>query len=116
PLFPLFHEDDTATPALAREMVGAGLQARLTCVDPRQLDQRFAGREFDAALLEELPRSVDPCGERGEFHTFAYAGPMFRQAIPVQSGVVVDRDGFVFADLTLLEPSNHQGANVSLLR
>jgi len=96
PLFPLFGAD---TAALAREMVSAGLRARLTCVDPRVLDRRFAGREFNAALLDELPASVDPCGERGEFHSFAYAGPMFSYPIHIESGVVVDRDGFTFADV-----------------
>jgi uncharacterized protein (TIGR00290 family) len=96
PLFPLFGLD---TRTLARDMVASGLRARLTCVDPRGLDRRFAGREFDAALLSELPPEVDPCGERGEFHTFAYDGPMFKQPIPVQSGEILERDGFVFADL-----------------
>jgi uncharacterized protein (TIGR00290 family) len=97
PLFPLFGIDTTA---LAQEMVHGGLRARLTCIDPRALDRRFAGREFDAALLAELPDSVDPCGERGEFHTFAYDGPMFARPVPVRSGEIVERDGFVFADLT----------------
>jgi uncharacterized protein (TIGR00290 family) len=101
PLFPLFHPDESDTPRLAREMIAAGLRARITCVNPRQLDRRFAGRDFDAALLADLPASVDPCGERGEFHSFAYAGPMFSRPIPIESGIVVDRDGFVFADLTL---------------
>ncbi|HVV50201.1 MAG TPA: ATP-binding protein [Polyangia bacterium] len=96
PLFPLW---GTPTGALARRMVEAGLRARLTCVDPRALDARFAGRDFDAALLAELPPAVDPCGERGEFHTFAYAGSMFRRPIAVRAGEVVARDGFVFADL-----------------
>lgn len=96
PLFPIW---GTPTGPLARRMVEAGLRARLTCVDPKSLDARFAGREFDAALLAELPASVDPCGERGEFHTFAYDGPMFRRPIPIRSGEVVTRDGFVFADL-----------------
>jgi uncharacterized protein (TIGR00290 family) len=96
PLFPLFRAD---TPSLAREMVASGLRARITCVDPRQLDGRFAGRDFDARLLDELPPSADPCGERGEFHTFAYDGPMFERRIPVETGVTVERDGFVFTDL-----------------
>jgi uncharacterized protein (TIGR00290 family) len=96
PLFPLFGAD---TASLAREMTNAGLRARITCVDPRVLDRRFAGREFDAALLGELPATIDPCGERGEFHTFAYAGPMFRYPVNIESGVVVERDGFTFADV-----------------
>ncbi len=96
PLFPLW---GLPTDALARRMVEAGLRARLTCVDPRQLDARFAGRDFDAALLAELPATVDPCGERGEFHTFAHAGPMFSRPIAIRTGEVVARDGFVFADL-----------------
>lgn len=102
PLFPLFGVD---TEVLAREMIAAGLKARLTCVDPRVLDRRFAGREFDAALLTELPPDVDPCGERGEFHSFAYAGPMFSTPIGVCSGEVVDREGFVFADLLQVHPA-----------
>jgi uncharacterized protein (TIGR00290 family) len=98
PIFPLW--GTTAdTPLLARKMIEAGLRATLTCVDPKQLDPRFAGREFDAALLADLPPQVDPCGERGEFHTFCHAGPMFRHSIPVQPGDVVERDGFWFADL-----------------
>ncbi|HVU51775.1 MAG TPA: ATP-binding protein [Polyangia bacterium] len=96
PLFPLWGEP---TDALARRMLAGGLRARLTCVDPRQLAPSFAGRELDAALLAELPPSVDPCGERGEFHTFAYAGPMFERPVAVRVGEVVERDGFVFADL-----------------
>jgi diphthamide synthase (EF-2-diphthine--ammonia ligase) len=71
-------------------------------VDPKRLDRSFAGRAFDAALLDALPQGVDPCGENGEFHTFACAGPMFRHSIDVQVGEVVDRDGFVFADLCSL--------------
>jgi len=97
PLFPLFGAD---TRALAQEMIGAGLRARITCVDPRAIDRRFAGREYDATLLAELPSSADPCGERGEFHTFAYHGPMFRQPIAIDTGPTVEREGFVFTDLT----------------
>jgi uncharacterized protein (TIGR00290 family) len=96
PLFPLFGAD---TAALAREMIGAGLRARLTCVDPRALDRSFAGREFDSQLLADLPASVDPCGERGEFHSFSYAGPMFSSPISIEGGDIVERDGFVFADV-----------------
>jgi uncharacterized protein (TIGR00290 family) len=99
PLFPIW---GIPTDVLARDMVAGGLRARLTCVDPKQLGSTFAGREFDAALLDELPANVDPCGERGEFHTFAYAGPMFDHPIPVRSGDVVEREGFVFADLLLV--------------
>lgn len=96
PLFPLWGEP---TDALAREMVANGLRAVLTCVDPRCLPPSFAGRTFDASLLADLPSGVDPCGESGEFHTFACAGPMFAHPIPVIPGEVVERDGFVFADL-----------------
>ena len=98
PVFPLWGQP---TAELAERMLDGGLQAQLTCVDPRQLSARFAGRAFDRALLAELPASVDPCGERGEFHTFAHAGPMFRRPIPIEAGEVVERDGFVFADLQL---------------
>ena len=97
PLFPIW---GTPTADLARLMIGSGLQARLTCVDPRALDGSFAGRAFDAALLADLPAEVDPCGERGEFHTFAWAGPMFARPVPVRVGEIVGRGGFVFADLT----------------
>jgi uncharacterized protein (TIGR00290 family) len=96
PIYPLWRRD---TRALAREVVDGGLRATLTCVDPAQLDASFAGRRFDAALLAELPAGVDPCGERGEFHTFAWAGPMFPSPLAVRAGEVVLRDGFAFADL-----------------
>ena len=96
PVFPLWGRD---TRALAREMVAGGLRAILTCVDPRALDRSYAGRSFDAAFLDGLPAGVDPCGERGEFHTFAWAGPMFTRQLPVAPGEVVEREGFVFADL-----------------
>ncbi len=96
PLFPIWGLD---TLSLAREMVKDGLRAYLTCIDPKQLDRAFAGRVFDGKLLSDLPSGVDACGERGEFHTFAYAGPMFRNSIFVRLGEIVERDGFVFADV-----------------
>jgi uncharacterized protein (TIGR00290 family) len=96
PLFPVWNPD---TASLARDMMTAGLKATLVCVDPRTLPAPFAGRDFDATLLADLPPAVDPCGERGEFHTFAWDGPMFRHPVPIQRGEVVERDGFVFADL-----------------
>ena len=96
PLFPIW---GTPTPELARDMIDAGLCARLTCVDPKQLPGSFAGRNFDRQLLSDLPKGVDPCGERGEFHTFAYGGPMFRRPLRIRSGELVERDGFVFADI-----------------
>jgi diphthamide synthase (EF-2-diphthine--ammonia ligase) len=80
-------------------MIAGGLKATLTCVNPKALEASFAGRDFDAALLADLPPSVDPCGERGEFHSFAWDGPMFQRPVPIQRGEVVERDGFVFADL-----------------
>jgi uncharacterized protein (TIGR00290 family) len=96
PLFPLWGRP---TAALAREMVDGGLQARLTCVDPRVLPASFAGKTYDENLLRELPDDVDPCGERGEFHTCVVAGPMFARRIGVTPGEIVRRDVFVFSDL-----------------
>lgn len=96
PVFPLWLRD---TRELAAEMIGSGLRARLTCVDPRVLDRSFAGRAFDENLLADLPASVDPCGERGEFHTFVTHSPAFSAPIEVATGEVVEREGFVFADL-----------------
>lgn len=87
------------TSELASGFVDAGFRAVIVCVDPRQLDPAFCGREYDRALLDDLPSGVDPCGERGEFHTFVYDGPVFRHPIPLTTGDVVERDGFVFADL-----------------
>jgi uncharacterized protein (TIGR00290 family) len=92
------------TRALAEEMIEKGLKARITCVDPRVLPPEFAGRAFDGALLEALPPGVDPCGERGEFHTFVCDGPMFRCPVAITVGEVVARDGFVFADLLPAHP------------
>ena len=96
PLFPLFGAD---TAALAREMVAAGLRATLACVDCAKLPAHFAGRAFDARLLADLPAGVDPCGERGEFHSFAFGGPPFARPVPIAVAGVVERDGFAFADL-----------------
>ena len=95
-VFPLWWKD---TRLLAREMLESGLSAYITCVDPTKLDRAFAGRRFDAELLGELPREVDPCGENGEFHTCTCAGPMFQRPLPINVGEIVEQDGFVFADL-----------------
>ena len=97
PVFPLWKSKPTAD--LAQEMIRAGVRACLTCVDPRTLPASFAGREFDARLLTELPAGVDPCGENGEFHSFAWSGPMFSRPIPIAIGETVERDGFIFTDL-----------------
>jgi diphthamide synthase (EF-2-diphthine--ammonia ligase) len=88
-------------------MLAAGVKARIVCVDPKQLPREFAGRDLDEALLEAMPEGVDPCAERGEFHTVAYAGPMFQRPISIESGEVVERDGFVFADVKV------QGSGIS---
>ena len=96
PLFPIWGRP---TAELSREMVASGLRAILTCVDPRHLPEDFAGRAFDGELLDALPPGIDPCGERGEFHSFAWDGPMFSRPVPVRAGERVTRDGFVFADL-----------------
>jgi uncharacterized protein (TIGR00290 family) len=108
PLFPIWGLD-TAT--LARDMVAAGLRAHLTCIDPKKLPQEFAGKTFDSQLLEDLPEGVDPCGENGEFHTFAFDGPMFGQPIEVRVGEVVERDGFVYADLLGSKSAPRRAAN-----
>jgi uncharacterized protein (TIGR00290 family) len=103
PIFPLWGKP---TQALAHEMIAGGLEAILTCVDPRVLDRAFAGRRYNSALLGDLPSTIDPCGERGEFHSFCCAGPMFSTPIPVETGIVVERDGFVFADVYKLHHSD----------
>lgn len=95
-VFPLWKRD---TRALAQEMVASGVVAHLVCIDPRRLERRFAGRCFDESLLAELPGNVDPCGENGEFHTAVSAGPMLTAPIAVKTGDVIERDGFVFADV-----------------
>ncbi|MGA2212881.1 MAG: ATP-binding protein [Bryobacteraceae bacterium] len=97
PLFPVWH---IPTADLARTMIASGLRAKITCVDPKVLAARFAGRDFDSQFLADLPPGIDPCGENGEFHSFVYDAPVFRQPIRVSIGEIVERDGFVFADLT----------------
>jgi uncharacterized protein (TIGR00290 family) len=96
PVFPLW---GLPTDALAREMVRSGVRARIVCVDPKKLPRQFAGRDLNEDILDAMPAEVDRCAERGEFHTVAHAGPMFRRAIPVENGEVLERDGFVFSDL-----------------
>jgi len=96
PLFPVWQ---IPTGQLAREMIAAGVKAKIACVDPSKLDKSFAGRDYDSVFLEDLPESVDPCGENGEFHTFVYEAPVFSHPIRVQTGEIVERDGFVFADV-----------------
>jgi len=108
PLFPLWKIKPTAD--LAREMIAGGLRAVLTCVDPRKLPGSFAGRSFDLKLLADLPPEVDPCGENGEFHSFVWDGPMFRHPIAARVGDVVERDGFVFADVRAHE--GHEGGKL----
>jgi len=95
PLFPLW---EIPTHQLARDIIAGGLCAKVVCVDSRQLDPSFAGRDFDASLLRDLPEAVDPCGERGEFHSCACDGPMFASPIALEAGEIVNRDGFVYAD------------------
>jgi uncharacterized protein (TIGR00290 family) len=96
PVFPLWGRE---TRRLAQDMLDAGIRAILTCVDPNQIPPRFAGRTYDSSLLAELPKSCDPCGENGEFHTFVWDGPGFTSPVPVAAGEIVQRDGFAFADL-----------------
>ncbi|HEX5432370.1 MAG TPA: ATP-binding protein [Bryobacteraceae bacterium] len=94
-LFPLWR---IPTRQLARDMIAAGVKAKITCVDPSKLDASFAGRDYDSEFLESLPPEADPCGENGEFHTFVYDAPVFSRPIEVQAGEIIERDGFVFAD------------------
>lgn len=97
PVFPIW---GIPTDELAGQMVESGLRSVLTCVNPTHLHRSFAGRQFDRALLDDLPAGVDKCGERGEFHSFAWDGPMFNRPVSIEVGEVVDRDGFVFADIS----------------
>ncbi|HTU42912.1 MAG TPA: hypothetical protein VMF10_14485 [Candidatus Aquilonibacter sp.] len=98
PIFPVW---GFPTHELAREMIACGVKAKLTCIDTTKLDRRFAGCEFDEALLAALPAEVDPCGERGEFHSLVYAGPMLNHELPVRTGETIVRDQFVFTDVVL---------------
>ena len=98
PLFPLWK---IPTDQLARQMIAGGLRARISCVDTEKLPASFAGREFDEDLLRDFPPEIDPCAERGEFHTCVYAGPMFSAPLPIVTGEIVTRDRFVFADFRL---------------
>ena len=98
PIFPVW---GLPTRVLAQEMIASGTRAKLSCVDTEKLDRSFVGCEFDEAFLSALPEGVDPCGERGEFHSFVYAGPMLNAVLPVAVGEMVVRDQFVFADLIL---------------
>jgi uncharacterized protein (TIGR00290 family) len=100
PLFPLWN---IPTDQLAHEMIAGGLRSKLTCVDTKQLSAEFVGRDFDEELLSALPASVDPCGERGEFHTCVYDGPMFKAPIALQAGDKVMREQFSYADFAVTE-------------
>jgi uncharacterized protein (TIGR00290 family) len=102
PVFPLWLRP---TDALAREMIDAGVETYLACIDLKQLPKSFAGRRFDHALLAELPASADPCGEKGEFHSCVVAGPMFDRRIAITVGETIERDGFAYTDLTAQHPA-----------
>src|SRR5262249_14331883 len=113
---PLWGRD---TRALAHEMIDGGLVAHVTCIDPRKLDRAFAGRRFDRAFLADLPAGTDPCGENGEFHSFVSDGPLFAGPVPVRGGDVVERDGFVFADMLPigeLAPGQQEDATIDHMR
>lgn len=96
PVFPIWQQP---TDRLSREMVQSGLRAKITCIDPKKLSADFVGRTYDESFLDDLPDDIDPCGENGEFHSYAYSGPMFNESISIAVGEVIERDGFVFADL-----------------
>jgi diphthamide synthase (EF-2-diphthine--ammonia ligase) len=100
PIFPVW---GMPTRELALSMIKSGGRAKLTCIDGKVLAPEFVGREFNEQLLSDLPPEIDPCGEKGEFHTFVYAGPMLERNLSVEVGEIVSRDGFVFADLSLTE-------------
>jgi diphthamide synthase (EF-2-diphthine--ammonia ligase) len=98
PVFPLWKLE---TGKLIGDMLSGGLRCRIVCIDPKKLPLSFAGRDLDQMTIAEFPAAVDPCGENGEFHTCVYDGPMFNHAIELRNGDVVERDGFIFADLCM---------------
>ena len=110
PIFPVWN---IPTPTLARQMLDGGLRARLTCIDTEALSDAFAGREFDHQLLADLPVTVDPCGENGEFHSCVYAGPMFEHELAIEAGDIVQRDRFIFADVKLVPNTNKSTTSLS---
>jgi uncharacterized protein (TIGR00290 family) len=100
PIFPVWQ---IPTAHLAADMIASGVKAKITCIDPSKLDRSFVGRDFDKTFIESLPEAVDPCGENGEFHTFVYDSPVFTHPIKVETGQIVERDGFVFADVISIQ-------------
>ncbi len=96
PIFPIWN---LPTGVLAKQMLSAGVEAYISCVDPNKVSRTLAGRRWSEKLLNELPENIDPCGENGEFHTVVVGGPMFRKKIPVHIGETVEREGFIFADI-----------------
>ena len=96
PIFPIW---GIPTDKLSREMISSGLRSVITCINPKQIPKEFVGREFDESFLDSLPEAIDPCGENGEFHSFAFDGPMFKEQIEIFVGDIVHRDDFVFADV-----------------
>jgi len=111
PVFPLWLKP---TDQLASEMISGGLRAVVTCVDPKQLPASFAGREFNEDFLSALPDCVDPCGERGEFHTFAFDGPMFSKPVNIEVGEITEREGFIYADVLPASADSAARANVGV--
>lgn len=102
PLFPLWHRP---TNELAEEIIQSGVKAILTCVDTRKLDQSFSGREYNINLLKDLSHEIDPCGERGEFHSFVFDSPLFERPISIAKGEKIVRNGFAFTDVSILKSS-----------
>jgi diphthamide synthase (EF-2-diphthine--ammonia ligase) len=101
PIFPLW---GTPTDKLSREIISSGLRAVTTCVDPKQIPEKFIGREYNESFLKDLPEGVDLCGEKGEFHSFVFDGPMFKEPIEITLGNIVNRDNFIFVDVSEKTP------------